>query len=51
MHLHVYRDRRHSTHLDLIGVGHGRAIDLVLVIAWAILVTGFALAILAQCFR
>ena len=47
--LHIYRDRRHSTHFDLIGGGW--TIDLVTLTAGTILVTSFALAILAQCVR
>jgi len=49
MRLHIYRDRRHSTHFDLIGGGW--TIDLVTLTAGTILVTSFALAILAQCVR
>jgi hypothetical protein len=52
MRLHTYRDENHSRHLDLIGGGdHPWAIDLVAVTASAILVLGFAGALLAQWLR
>jgi hypothetical protein len=49
MRLHTYRDDRHSQHFDLIGGdGHPWKIDLVSVMASALLVAGFACALLAQ---
>ena len=50
MHLRIHRDKDHSGHLDLVGEGdHPWAIDLVAVTASAVLVLGFAGALLAQC--
>ena len=52
MHLHVYRDESRSAHIDLVGEGdHPWAFDLVTVIAAAILVMGFAGAIVANLIR
>jgi len=49
MRLHSYRDESHSRHLDLIGGGgHRWSIDLVYVTASAILVVGFACALMAH---
>jgi hypothetical protein len=46
MHLHVYRDESHSGHVDLVGEGeHPWSIDLVTVIAAAIMFVGFAAAL------
>jgi len=43
MRLHIYRDQDRSAHLDLVGEGdHPWTVDLVTVIAAAILVVGFA---------
>ena len=48
MRLHSYRDESHSRHFDLIGGGsHPWSIDLVYVTASAILVVGFACALMA----
>ncbi|MGL3109396.1 hypothetical protein [Bradyrhizobium sp. BR 1432] len=46
MHLHAYRDENHSSHLDLVG-GRDRpwTIDLVTVTAAAVIVVGFACAL------
>jgi len=52
MHLHVYRDKSHSGHTDLVGEGdHPWTVDLVTVIAAAILVVGFAGALAAHFVR
>ena len=52
MRLHSYRDESHSRHLDLIGGGsHRWSIDLVYVTASAILVVGFACALMAHWVR
>ena len=49
MRLHSYRDESHSRHFDLIGGGgHPWSIDLVSVTASAILVVGFACALMAH---
>jgi hypothetical protein len=49
MRLHSYRDESHSRHLDLIGGGdHRWSIDLVYVTASAILLVGFACALVAH---
>ena len=49
MHLHIYRDESHSGHVDLAGEGdHPWSIDLVTVIAAAILLMGFAAALAAR---
>ena len=49
MRLHSYRDESHSRHFDLIGGGsHRWSIDLVYVTASAILVVGFACALMAH---
>jgi hypothetical protein len=52
MHLHVYRDKSRSGHLDLVGGGdHPWTIDLVTITAAAILVVGFAAALAAHLLR
>jgi hypothetical protein len=52
MHLHLHRDESRSGHLDLVGEGdHPWIIDLVTVIAAAILVVGFAGALVAHLVR
>ncbi len=52
MRLHSYRDDSHSRHFDLIGGGdHPWSIDLVCVVASAMLVLGFACALIAQWVR
>ena len=49
MRLHSYRDESHSRHFDLIGGGsHRWSVDLVYVTASAILVVGFAGALMAH---
>jgi hypothetical protein len=49
MHLHIYRDESHSGHVDLVGEGdHPWSIDLVTVIAAAIMLVGFAAALAAH---
>jgi hypothetical protein len=45
MHLHLYRDESRSGHVDLVGEGD---IDLVTVTVAAILVVGFAGALVAH---
>jgi hypothetical protein len=48
MHLHTYRDEDRSTHFDFVGGrAHPWTIDLVTVTAAAILVAGFAGALVA----
>jgi hypothetical protein len=52
MHLHIYRDKDRSGHLDLEGEGDNPwTIDLVVVMAAAILVVGFAIALAALWIR
>jgi hypothetical protein len=52
MHLHLYRDESLSGHFDLVGEGdHPWTIDLVTVTAAAILVVGFASALVAHLVR
>ena len=52
MHLHTYRDESRSGHLDLIGGrGHPWSIDLVVVMASAILLIGLACAFAALLIR
>jgi hypothetical protein len=52
MHLRIYRDKDHSGHLDLVGEGdHPWTIDMVAVMTAAVLVVGFAGALLAQWLR
>jgi hypothetical protein len=52
MHLHLYRDESRSGHFDLVSEGdHPWTIDLVTVIAAAILVVGFASALVAHLVR
>ena len=52
MHLHLHRDEIRSGHLDLVGEGdHPWTIDLVTVTAAAILVVGFASALVAHLVR
>jgi hypothetical protein len=52
MHLHVYRDESRSAHIDVVGEGdHPWTFELVTVIATAILVVGFAGAIVANLIR
>jgi hypothetical protein len=49
MRLHTYRDESHSRHFDLIGgKSHPWTIDLVTVTVAALLVVGFACALVAQ---
>ena len=49
MHLHLYRDESRSRHFDLVGEGdHPWTIDFVTVTAAAILVVGFACALVAH---
>ena len=49
MHLHIYRDESHSGHVDLVGDrDHPWSIDLVTVIAAAIMFVGFAAALAAH---
>jgi hypothetical protein len=48
MRLRTYRDETHSRHFDLIGGGgHPWSVDLVAITASAILVLGFAGALVA----
>jgi hypothetical protein len=52
MHLHLYRDESRSGHFDLVGEGdHPWTIDLVTTTAAAILVVGFASALVAHLVR
>jgi len=52
MHLHVYRDESRSAHIDVVGEGdHPWTFELVTVVATAILVVGFAGAIVANLIR
>ena len=52
MHLHLHRDESRSGHLDLVGEGDRPwTIDLVTVTAAAILVVGFAGALVAHLVR
>jgi hypothetical protein len=52
MHLRLYRDESRSGHFDLVGEGdHPWIIDLVTVTAAAILVVGFASALVAHLVR
>ena len=52
MHLHLHRDESRSGHLDLVGEGdHPWTIDLMTVTAAAILVVGFAGALVAHLVR
>jgi hypothetical protein len=52
MRLQTYRDQDRSRHFDLIiGRAHPRSIDLVAVTAAAMLVVGFACALVAQWVR
>ena len=52
MHLHLYRDESRSGHFDLVGEGdHPWTIDLVTVTVAAILVVGFAGALVAHLVR
>jgi len=49
MHLHVYRDKNRSGHVDLVGEGDQPwSIDLVTVIAAAIMLMGFGAALVAR---
>jgi hypothetical protein len=49
MRLHIYRDECHSGHVDIVGEGeHPWSIDLVTVIAAAIMFVGFAAALAAH---
>ena len=49
IHLHLHRDESRSGHLDLVGEGdHPWTIDLVTVTVAAILVVGFAGALVAH---
>ena len=52
MHLHLYRDESRSGHFDLVGEGdHPWTIDLVTVTVAAILVVGFAGALITHWVR
>ena len=52
MHLHIYRDESRAGHIDLVGEGdHPWTIDLVFVVTAAILVVGFAGALVARLVR
>ena len=52
MHLHIYRDKSRAGHIDVVGEGdHPWTIDLVFVVAAAILVVGFAGALVAHLVR
>jgi len=52
MRVHTYRDESHSRHFDLVGGGvHPWTIDLVTVTAAAMLVVGFAGAVVALLFH
>ena len=52
MHLHVYRDESRSGHIEIVGEGdHPWTIDLVTVVTAAILVVGFAGALVAHLVR
>jgi len=52
MHLHLYRDESRSGHFDLVGEGdHPWTIDLVTMTVAAILVVGFAGALVAHLVR
>jgi len=52
MHLHLYRDESRSGHFDVVGEGdHPWTIDLVTVTVAAILVVGFAGALVAHVVR
>src|SRR5262249_44264744 len=52
MHLHIYRDKSRAGHIDLVGEGdHPWTIDLVFVVTAAILVVGFAGALVAHLVR
>jgi hypothetical protein len=52
MHLHVYRDKDHSGHLDLVGGGDRPwTIDLVVVMTAAVLIVGLAIAVTAELIR
>jgi hypothetical protein len=52
MHLHIYRDKSRSGHFDLVSGGdHPWTIDLVAVTAAAVLVVGFAGALVLQLVR
>jgi hypothetical protein len=52
MHLRIYRDESRSGHLDLVSEGdHPWTIDLVTLTAAAILVVGFAGALVAHLVR
>jgi hypothetical protein len=49
MHLQIYRDESHSGHVDLVGDDENPwSIDLVAVIAAAIMLVGFAGALAAH---
>ena len=52
MHLHIYRDETRAGHIEIVGEGdHPWTIDLVTVVTAAILVVGFAGALVAQLLR
>ena len=52
MHLHIYRDKSRAGHIDIVGEGdHPWTIDLVFVVTAAILVVGFAGALVAHLVR
>jgi len=52
LHLHLYRDESRSGHFDVVGEGdHPWTIDLVTVTVAAILVVGFAGALVAHLVR
>jgi len=52
MHLHIYRDESRAGHIEIVGEGdHPWTIDLVTVVTAAILVVGFAGALVAHLVR
>ena len=52
MHLHIYRDESRAGHIEIVGEGdHPWTIDLVFVVTAAILVVGFAGAVVAHLVR
>ena len=52
MHLHIYRDESRAGHMDIVGEGDRPwTIDLVFVVTGAILVVGFAGAVVAHLVR
>jgi hypothetical protein len=52
MHLRIYRDKDRSGHFELVGEGeHPWTIDMVAMMAAAVLVVGFAIALAALWIR